>query len=38
VAGQNLFSDHHMEFSGSDLTLQSGQMRRNVYAKIVWAF
>jgi len=38
IAGQNLLKDLHEEFAGSNSSVQSGMMRRNVYAKIVWSF
>ena len=38
AVGQNLFSNHHMEFSGPDSTEQPGLMRRSAYAKISWSF
>jgi iron complex outermembrane receptor protein len=38
AVGQNLFSDHHMEYSGFDSSEQSGLMRRSAYAKISWSF
>jgi iron complex outermembrane receptor protein len=38
AVGQNLFSNHHMEFSGPDSTEQPGLMRRSAYAKIFWSF
>jgi iron complex outermembrane receptor protein len=38
VVGQNLLQDHHLEYSGPDLSVQSTLMRRNAYAKLVWFF
>ena len=38
AVGQNLFSNHHMEFSGLDSSEQPGLMRRSAYAKIAWSF
>jgi len=38
IAGQNLLKDLHEEYAGGDSSVQSGMMRRDVYAKIVWSF
>jgi iron complex outermembrane receptor protein len=38
VDGQNLLKDLHPEFSGTDSTVQPGQIRRAVYGKITWFF
>jgi iron complex outermembrane receptor protein len=38
IAGQNLLKGRHEEFAGGDSSVQSGMMRRNVFAKIVWSF
>lgn len=38
IAGQNLLKDLHEEFAGGSSSVQSGMMRRNVYAKIGWSF
>jgi len=38
AVGQNLLKDRHLEYSGTDSTVLSDMMRRNVYAKISWTF
>jgi iron complex outermembrane receptor protein len=38
AVGQNLFSDHHLEYSGPNASVQPGLMRRSAYAKIAWSF
>ena len=38
LAGQNLLRDRHQEFAGPNSNVQSGEIRRNVYATIAWAF
>jgi iron complex outermembrane receptor protein len=38
VTGQNLLRSVHKEFAGANSSVQSGQMRRGVYAKLVWSF
>jgi iron complex outermembrane receptor protein len=38
VAGQNLLKDHHLEFEDMNGSLQSGEIKRSVYAKITWHF
>ena len=38
LVGQNLLQDHHMEFEDVNGSLQSGQIRRSAYAKLVWQF
>jgi hypothetical protein len=38
VVGQNLLKDRHPEYSGPNSSVLSGQMRRDVYAKIAWSF
>jgi len=38
AVGQNLFSDHHLEYSGPNSTVLPGLMRRSAYAKISWSF
>ncbi len=38
LAGQNLLQDRHLEYAGPDSSVQSGEIRRNGYAKIEWSF
>jgi iron complex outermembrane receptor protein len=38
VVGQNLLKDHHMEFEDVNGSMQSGQIKRSAYAKLVWQF
>jgi iron complex outermembrane receptor protein len=38
VVGQNLLKDLHPEYAGPSISVQSGTMRRSVYAKITWSF
>jgi iron complex outermembrane receptor protein len=38
LVGQNLLKDLHPEYNGTVTTVQSGLMRRAVYAKITWSF
>jgi iron complex outermembrane receptor protein len=38
LVGQNLLKDLHPEYNGPVTTVQSGQMRRDAYAKITWSF
>ena len=38
VVGQNLLKDHHVEFEDVNGSLQSGQIKRSAYAKLVWQF
>ena len=38
VAGQNLLKDHHMEFEDVNGSMQSGQIKRSAYAKMMWRF
>ena len=38
VVGQNLLKDLHSEYSGTDLTVLPGLMRRTTYGKITWSF
>jgi iron complex outermembrane receptor protein len=38
VVGQNLLRDHHLEFEDIFGSMQSGQIKRSAYAKIVWQF
>jgi iron complex outermembrane recepter protein len=38
VVGQNLLSDHHLEYLGPDQTEQSSLIKRSAYAKITWQF
>jgi len=36
--GQNLQSDHHLEFEDDFGSMQSGQIKRSAYAKFTWRF
>jgi iron complex outermembrane receptor protein len=38
LVGQNLLSDHHLEYLGPDQTEQSSLIKRSAYAKITWQF
>ncbi len=38
VVGQNLLKDHHMEFEDINGSMQSGQIKRSAYARIMWQF
>lgn len=38
LVGQNLVSDHHLEYLGPDQTEQSSLIKRSAYAKITWQF
>src|SRR6266702_1050372 len=38
VVGQNLLKNTHPEYAGASVSVQSSQMRRAAYAKIVWTF
>jgi iron complex outermembrane receptor protein len=38
LVGQNLVSDHHLEYLGPDQTVQSSLIKRSAYAKITWQF
>lgn len=38
VVGQNLLRNRHPEYSGPDSSVQAGQTRRNVFAKVEWSF
>ena len=38
LVGQNLLSDHHLEYIGPDQTEQSSLIKRSAYAKITWQF
>ncbi len=38
LVGQNLVSDHHLEYLGPDQTEQSSLTKRSAYAKITWQF
>jgi len=38
LVGQNLLKDHHMEFEDVNGSMQSGQIKRSAYAKLVWQF
>jgi iron complex outermembrane recepter protein len=38
LVGQNLVSDHHLEYLGPDQTEQSILIKRSAYAKITWQF
>jgi len=36
--GQNFLKSHRMEVEDKSETLQSGQIKRGAYAKIIWQF
>jgi iron complex outermembrane receptor protein len=36
VVGQNLLQDHHVEFLGSFGGVQSSELKRSAYARVVW--
>jgi iron complex outermembrane recepter protein len=38
LVGQNLLKDHHVEFQDVFGSMQSGQIKRSAYAKVVWQF
>lgn len=38
AVGQNLLRDRHMEYSGPYSSVQSGLIRRQVYARMAWSF
>jgi iron complex outermembrane receptor protein len=38
VVGQNLLKDHQVEFQDVNGSMQSGQIKRSAYAKLVWQF
>jgi len=38
LVGQNLLSDHHVEFNDDLALVNSSAIKRNVFAKIVWTF
>jgi iron complex outermembrane recepter protein len=38
VVGQNLLTDHHMEFDDLNGSMQSGQLKRSAYVKVTWQF
>ncbi len=38
VVGQNLLSDHHVEANDPYAVVNSSEIKRSVYAKIVWSF
>lgn len=38
LVGQNLLRDHHLEFEDIFGSLQSGQMKRSVYGRLIWKF
>jgi iron complex outermembrane receptor protein len=38
LVGQNLLKDHHVEFQDVFGSMQSGQIKRSAYAKLVWQF
>jgi iron complex outermembrane recepter protein len=38
LVGQNLLSDHQLEYIGPDQTEQSSLIKRSAYAKIMWQF
>jgi len=38
IFGQNLMSDHHLEFEDDFGSMQSGQVMRSVYVKLNWKF
>ncbi len=38
VVGQNLLKDHHLEFDDINGSMESGQIKRNAYAKFTWQF
>ena len=38
LVGQNLLQDLHLEYSGSDLTVNASEIRRSAYARVTWRF
>ena len=38
IAGQNLLKDHHLEYNGPNASLQSSQVKRSAYVKLMWQF
>lgn len=38
IVGQNLVHDHHLEFEDVFGSMQSGQIKRSVYAEFTWQF
>ncbi len=38
LVGQNLLKDHHLEFDDINGSMQSGEIKRSVYAKFTWQF
>ncbi len=38
IVGQNLLKNHHVEFEDVNGSLQSGQIKRSAYVKLVWQF
>jgi outer membrane receptor for monomeric catechols len=38
VTGQNLLKDHHVEFNDQFQSVDSSQVKRNVYARVTWRF
>lgn len=38
VVGQNLLKNLHPEYAGASVSVQSGLMRRDAYAKLAWSF
>jgi iron complex outermembrane recepter protein len=38
LVGENLLRDHHLEYTGPDLSLLPSLIKRSVYAKFIWQF
>jgi iron complex outermembrane receptor protein len=38
VVGQNLLTDHHVEFNDQLQSINSSQVKRSAFAKITWQF
>ena len=38
IVGQNLLSDHHLEFNPAIAIVNSSEIKRSAYAKVTWKF